>query len=99
MWTALSVQGVTVRLTEERWRHIRNNHPDLVDQHELVLSAIESPDRVLLGDDGECIAVRELRPQFWLVVVYVIDGEDGFVVTAHRMAREGYFRERRQLWP
>ncbi len=45
------------------------------------------------------LSVRQLEPKRWLAVVYRISGDDGFVITAYRVSREGYFRQRRQVWP
>ena len=96
---ARSIQGVPVRLTAERWEHICMAHGDMDGKEHDVLLTVQEPDRVLAGDRGEFLAVRLIAVQRWMVVVYRISGDDGFVITAYRVSREGYFRQRRQLWP
>ena len=43
----ISKAGVPVRLTEERWFHIVENHDDLAGT--MVLEAVEDPDFVCTG--------------------------------------------------
>ena len=40
---AISVKGVPIRLTEERWEHIISNKPYMESLRESVLEAIEKP--------------------------------------------------------
>ena len=42
----ISKAGVPVRLTEERWFHIVENHDDLAGYYDQVLEAVEDPDFV-----------------------------------------------------
>ncbi|MGE5265818.1 MAG: hypothetical protein ACM3L9_00485 [Deltaproteobacteria bacterium] len=44
----MSVDGVPVRLTEERWFHIVENHDDMAGHYDDVLETISDPDLVLL---------------------------------------------------
>ena len=44
---AVSHAGVPIRLTDERWVHIVENHDDLAGYRSDVLQTIESPDVVL----------------------------------------------------
>jgi hypothetical protein len=45
----ISKAGVPVRLTEERWFHIVENHDDLAGYYDQVLEAVEDPDFVCTG--------------------------------------------------
>ena len=57
------------------------------------------PERILLGSDGELIALRELEQGKYLVVVYREQVDDGFIITAFVIRRERSLSKRRQLWP
>jgi hypothetical protein len=60
---------------------------------------VSHPDRVLLGGDGELIAVREVELGKHLVVVYREQTDDGFIITAFLTRRIRSLEKRRQLWP
>ncbi len=45
----ISKNGIVIRLTEERWNHIINNHSELIDYKSEVLTTIENPDKILEG--------------------------------------------------
>ncbi|HEY3412302.1 MAG TPA: hypothetical protein VGM51_04485 [Armatimonadota bacterium] len=64
-----------------------------------MLEAVSEPMRVLAGTEGERLAVREVEPGKWIVIVYRETGEDGFVITAFLTRRTGYLDKRKQLWP
>lgn len=88
-----------VRLTDERWAHIIEEHCELAGLRREILEAVSDPQRVLEGNVGERFAVREVEPGKWLVVVYRESGADGFVFTAFLTRRMRSFERRRQLWP
>ncbi len=84
MDSALSVNGVPIRLTYERWYHIVESHDELASLFHDVLDAIETPNFVARGNRGTLKAVRSLGKRKWLVVVYRERSlEDGFVITAY----------------
>ncbi|MDH5641309.1 MAG: hypothetical protein OEY28_08440, partial [Nitrospira sp.] len=64
-----------------------------------VVETVLHPDRILLGGDGELLAVREVEIGKHLVVVYRERGEDGFIITAFLTRRIRTLEKRRQLWP
>ena len=97
--TATSKNGVTIRLSEERWDHILTGHGELAEMRQAVLDTISKPERVLAGNVDELLAVRAVEPGKWLVVVYREQGEDGFVITAFLTRRERALRRRKRLWP
>lgn len=48
-----SINGVPVRLTEERWDHILTNHLELSDSDmDLILDAVIHPEYILSGYRG-----------------------------------------------
>jgi hypothetical protein len=49
---AYSVNGVAIRLTDERWSHIVNSHDEMAGYADDCLQVIENPDLVLAGTRG-----------------------------------------------
>lgn len=79
-----SVNGVPIRLTEERWDHVVSNKPYMGRYYERVLEAIENPTWVLRGYAGTLIAVLALaRPSYLHVVYREVGQDDGFIITAY----------------
>ncbi|CAN5386668.1 hypothetical protein BH20ACI1_BH20ACI1_06870 [soil metagenome] len=83
--TVESVDGVPIRLTDERWYdHIIENHPELSGHYENVLSVVESPTFVLRGRKKTKVAVANFGRKKWLHVVYrEISRKDGFILSAY----------------
>jgi len=80
---ANSVNGVPIRLTEERWFHIVESHNDLAGHYDDVLNTIEHPDFVLKGYKGALIAMKGIAKRRYLAVVYKeLKRNDGFVLSA-----------------
>lgn len=67
--------------------------------HQRVLDLTATLDRILLGNDSAFLALREIEPKRWLVVVYREDKNDGFVITAFPTRRINSLNQRQQLWP
>ena len=42
--TAIAVSGKRIRLTKERWNHIRERHPEVADKLSEILETIADPD-------------------------------------------------------
>ena len=57
--TVQSKNSVTIRLTDERWTHISEEHCELAGLRLEVLETVENPDRVLAGGAGEYLDHRE----------------------------------------
>ena len=96
---AVSRNGVRIRLSDERWSHIIEEHSELADLRLEVLEAITSPARIVEGGEEELLAVRELALGKYIVVVYREVSSDGFVITAFLTRRIGRLERRKQLWP
>lgn len=79
-----SVNGVPIRLTEERWyEHIVFNRPYMSGYPEAVLEAVENPQFVLRGHRKSKVAVINFGRKRWLHVVYrELSKTDGFIITA-----------------
>ena len=83
MSAAISNNGVPIRLTEERWFHIVENHDEMAGFFDEVLSTVEDPDFVIQGYGGAVIALRPMGEEKFMVVIYKeIDKKDGFIITA-----------------
>jgi len=80
-----SRRGVPIRLPEERWAHISENHPEVGLLKEQVLDTISDPDLELSGQRGAVLAAsRSQSTGKWLVVVFrEAHSEDGFIITAY----------------
>lgn len=94
-----SINGVPIRLTDERWVHIVENHDDLAGKLELVLETIVDPDLLLAGTAGELLAVRYATPHAIIAVYREISASDGFVITAFQTSRvQQLVKSRKILW-
>jgi hypothetical protein len=97
--SAVSVNGVSIRLTDGRWDHITDEHGELTGMQSDVLDTVPQPDRIVVGRAGELLGLREVTPGKWLVVVYREAGADGFIITAFLTRRERALARRKQGWP
>src|SRR5437016_9240544 len=78
-----SVNGVPIRLTDERWEHILDRKPNMTSFIDMVLDAVEKPEYILRGHKGTLIAVTHLGERSYLNVVYrELSQRDGFIITA-----------------
>jgi hypothetical protein len=92
-----SVNGVPIRLTEERWRHVVDNKPYMSAYYSKVLSTIERPSWISRGYNGALIAVKSLGGRKYLNVVYrEFNRRDGFIITAFVSDRAN---KGKLLWP
>lgn len=96
--TTASKNGVPVRLTEERWKHIVLLHPNLVDKHIKVLSAVKNPEHILKGGAGELLAVSKLSIRVYLVVVYKEIKHNGFIITAYDTTDVRWLFKKELIW-
>ena len=97
--TATSVNGINIRLTDERWAHIVEEHGELNGLRAEVLQTVKLPERILAGNEGEFLAVREMAQGKYIIVVYRELKDDGFVITAFLTRRVRTLAKRKQLWP
>jgi hypothetical protein len=93
-----SISGKTIRLTDERWVHIVEGHPEMAGYLNDVLFTIASPDLLLKGGDNEVLASIYKRPDKLLVVVYNEAENDGFVITAFFTSKIDQLLKRKILW-
>ncbi len=67
--TTVSRHGVCIRLTDERWAHIVEEHAELAGMREDVLQAVADAGKVVGGHAGEKLAWRIMETGKALVVV------------------------------
>ncbi len=95
----VSKNGVSIRLPDERWDHIIDEHGELADLRQQVLDTLSEPERILRGAMGELLAVKEIETGKWLIVIYRETDAVGFVITAFLTRQISYLRKRKQIWP
>jgi hypothetical protein len=88
MLVVRSRNGVPIRLTQERWQHIVQRHPEMDDERERVLETVAEPDMIQQGDFGELLAIRfwhgtPLTSKFLVVAYREVSPNDGFILTAY----------------
>jgi hypothetical protein len=94
-----SRNSIPIRLTDERWVHIAEEHSELAGLRLEVLETVANPERIFAGGAGELLATRAMSAGKWLVAVYRELEHDGFVITAFLTRRIASLERRKQLWP
>ncbi|HEY5232766.1 MAG TPA: hypothetical protein VIK35_04450 [Verrucomicrobiae bacterium] len=97
--TVTSRNGAAIRLTDERWSHITEEHAELAGLKWDVLETVSKPERILAGGADELLALKKQTDGKILVAVYREDADDGFVITAFLTRREASLNRKKQLWP
>jgi hypothetical protein len=98
--TVISSSGIPIRLTDERWSHIVEEHGELSGMRADVLQTIADAERVLSGGAGELLAVRMVEADKALIVVYrEASAADGFIITAFLTKGLARLDRRQQIWP
>ena len=102
MQIAISRNNVPIRLTNERWFHISTGHPEIAPFYDYIPEAIEIPDTIYKGNEGELIATKQVaynEQLFFIVVVYKeLSKTDGFIITAFLTNKLGYLSKKEILW-
>lgn len=96
-----SKNGVPIRFTNERWKHITLGHPEMADYYFKILETVEIPDGIYAGKEGAKIAVKRFMESFnkFIVVIYKEENEeDGFIITAYFSSRINEIKKRTLLW-
>lgn len=81
-----SLNGVSIRLTKERWNHIIKAHQEIDPKgFKKFMKVITNPEFILKGSKNELLAVQKVpRKKLWIVIPYKEETEqDGFVLTAY----------------
>jgi len=93
-----SVNGVRIRLTDERWAHITEEHSELAGLRFEVLEAVQQPDKIVKGSEGALVATRLMDDGKYLVVIYREISSDGFIITAFLTRRTSMLERRELVW-
>ena len=96
-----SVDGVKIRLTQERWNHITTSHLEFdPDDYKTILHVIRKPNFILKGDFGELLAVKkQARKNSWIVVPYKeLSQTDGFILTAYLTTDSSWLFQKEIIW-
>ena len=95
--SARAVSGKRIRLTEERWHHITERHPEVGEYLDEVLSTITKPDVITFGWETERVAIRKFMDHD-LAVIYKENAGGGFIITAFFTRSRKYFEKRGIIW-
>lgn len=95
-----SVNDIPIRLTDERWRHIVENHNDMAGYYYEVLETVENPRWIFEGDEDDLWAVKLISEKKALLVIYKESKEqnDGFIITAFLTTKLNKLLKRKILW-
>ncbi len=97
----IDYQGRSIRLSEERWKHINERHPETIGKEKFIEETISSPDFIQEGTKGELIVIRKYKKtpvtdNKYFVVAYKIQQLDGFLITAYFTRRPSF--RRKLIW-
>jgi hypothetical protein len=74
MEVAVSRNGISIRITDERWTHVVESPDYMAGNSDLVVETIEDPDSIVTGGKGELLALRHYQAtsisEKHVVVVY-----------------------------
>lgn len=100
MWNVKSINGLNIRLSEERWRFIIYEHIELEDCLDMVLNTVADPDIIFAGNVDELLAVKKFSGVFYIVSVYKEkeESKDGFIITAYTLDNLSNIKKRDIIW-
>ena len=96
--SVLSKNGVLIRLTDERWKHIVLMHPSLINKQTKVLTAVKDPEYIFEGSGEELLTISTLSKRVYLVVVYKEKITDGFIITAFETTDKRWLFSKEIIW-
>ena len=94
-------KGRNIRLSDERWNHINERHPETRGKEKSLEETISTPDFIQEGDNGEFLAIKKYKKtpitdDKYLVVIYKLRNKDGFLITAYFTRRPSF--RRKLIW-
>lgn len=99
MGIIISKNNVPIRLPDERWFHITEEHSEMAGYYFEVLETIEEPEVIYEGKTGELLAIKSIEEGKYIVVVYrELSEEDGFVITSFITKQKNKLEKRREIW-
>lgn len=94
----VSKNGIIIRLTDERWKHIVLMHPTLSENRKKVLTTVKNPDYIFKGRAKELLAVLKISQRNYLVVIYKEKEADGFIITAYETTAKLWLFKKELIW-
>ena len=102
METASSKNGLSIRISTERWTHVVESHDYMAGNFDLVVETIEDPDYIVAGSKGELIAMRHYETtsisEKSVVAMYREFADDGFFITAFMTSQPETILRKGILW-
>jgi len=81
--------GKKIRLTQRGWKHIRDEHPEIVDPQEII-KVLTMPNKILASDRDDSVGwyflYNKARKEYLKVSAKYLNGE-GFIITAHHTSK------------
>ena len=98
--TVNSINDIPVRLTDERWKHIVENHNEMAGYYYEVLETISTPRYVLQGNREELWAVKFVSEKKCILVIYreIKKKKDGFIITSFLTLQLNKLFQKKILW-
>lgn len=101
--TVNSKNNVSIRLTEERWKHITISHIDMEGNQKSLQETVQDPDIILRGVLDEVRAVKffqktHLGPKYLVAAYKEVDNEEGFILTAYKASKINKIKRRGIIW-
>jgi len=95
-----SVNNIPIRLTDERWTHIVENHDDIAGYYFDVLETVANPTWIFEGDEDESWAVKLISKNKVMLVIYneLREQNDGFIITAFFTTKIRKLLRRKIIW-
>ena len=95
-----SVNDVPIRLPDERWTHIVENHDDIAGYYFDVLETVANPTWIFKGDEDDLWGVKLISERKAMLVIYKErrDQNDGFIITAFFTTKIQKLLRRRMIW-
>ncbi len=97
----LSKNGVSIRLTDERWNHIITTHLEMDPKDfKVFMDVVSNPDQILKGKKGELLAIKKASgKKTWIVVPYKeVSQQEGFVLTAYYTTDLTWLLKKEIMW-
>jgi len=102
MEVAVSRNGITIRITDERWTHVVESHDYMAGNRDLVIETIEDPDAIVAGRKEELSALRHYQAtsisEKHVVVIYRELEDDGFLITALMTSAPETILRKGEIW-
>lgn len=96
---AISINGVNIRLTFERWYHISESHRELTGLTFEVLETVNRPDVIVKGLTEELLALRKINKKYLVSIYKEINKKDGFIITAfYTSDLNSLLKKRKIIW-